>query len=77
MGGKVFDLGGTGGRYCWNMEVGDVQPGIGNAASRGLCKQETLWDFPGISTRGSFSLPTSFLPTFIALDKEKTTVYQR
>lgn len=65
----------TGGRHRRDVQVEDVQPDIGNAVTRDLCTQETLWDFPGISMEDSFSLPASFLPT--ALDKEKTMAYQR
>lgn len=73
-------MGGTGGtRYWWEVLLGCpgriyVEPDIGSAATKGLCKPATLWDFPGISMGDSFPLPT-FLP--IALDKEKTMVCQR
>lgn len=51
----------------------DVQPDIGHAATKDLCKQATLWKFPRIHM-GDLFLPISFLPS--GLDKEKIT-YER
>ena len=68
-----FDMEGTGGMRCW-LQVLLGHPGGSCVATRGLCKQATWWDSPGISLGDPFTLPTFI---FMVVDKEKTMVYQK
>ena len=60
------------GRCWWQVLLG--HPGGSCVATRGLCKQATWWDSPGISLGDPFILPTFIL---MVVDKEKTMVYQK